>query len=412
MKKKIIIIIGIIFVLALFIGYQNNRPLEANLVKVEKKDFNITLKEEGKIVSNTEKTIYAPISGEIEFIVDKSQVVNKGDLILKLNGSDIKSELKTMYSQLKSLKGQRSMSLTKKYEGAVASQEATIEELKIQLEDINKKVEKNNILLNEGAVSREEVENLLNEKKLIETKILKENGNLKKIYEDSSIKEGEYEYYRGQIEALSEKIRHLEVKSKNLEIRASERGYIKNSLYSKGAKIAEGSPVISFQSLEKPTVEVFVLAKDAMSINENDLVKIYFEESGKKESLYSGKVLEKYQYAETRVSSLGLEEQRVGIKIGFESEVEKLGIGYPVDIEFVLKEKKGAIAIPKMSIFDYQNSKAVWKIENEKAKVILIKTGIENTREITVEEGLKVGDYIIEDPEIQGIKEGIKVRTP
>ena len=103
----------------------------------------------------------------------------------------------------------------------------------------------------------------------------------------------------------------------------------------------------------------------------------------------------------TKVSALGVEEQRVWVVIDFVSEPEewaRLGDGYRVEAKFILWHEEDVLQIPASALFRYQDGWAVFTINNGKAKRQTVTLGKRNGLTAQILAGLSEGDKIINHP--------------
>jgi len=120
------------------------------------------------------------------------------------------------------------------------------------------------------------------------------------------------------------------------------------------------------------------------------------------------------------VSSLGVEEQRVDVKISFnEGEIDTLkdsgrtlGLHYRVRVRIITDEKPSALIIPRTALFHGINGQwQVYKIDGDTARLTDIEVGLMNAFEAEVRAGLQAGERVIVAPE-SSISDGAKVAAP
>ena len=67
--------------------------------------------------------------------------------------------------------------------------------------------------------------------------------------------------------------------------------------------------------------------------------------------------------------------------------------------------------IPKTALFPYENGKAVWAVDESKARIRPVVKGMENDKEVIILEGLTSGEQILLDTDLTGLKEGKKIKA-
>ena len=100
--------------------------------------------------------------------------------------------------------------------------------------------------------------------------------------------------------------------------------------------------------------------------------------------------------------------------VGFDPEIPPditIGPGREVETTFITQELHDRMVVPKRSIFTYEGEDAVFVVEDDRARVRRVTTGIESRREKVIEEGLREGDLVILDPRLDGLREGARVEV-
>ena len=117
----------------------------------------------------------------------------------------------------------------------------------------------------------------------------------------------------------------------------------------------------------------------------------------------------------TKVSALGVEEQRVNVIVAIRSPLEarpSLGDGYRVTAQFILWEDEQILQIPSSALFRSGEGWSVFTVVDDKAKKQTVSTGRQGGLNVQVLDGLNVDDRVIIHPDPQ-LAEGSSVRlTP
>lgn len=113
----------------------------------------------------------------------------------------------------------------------------------------------------------------------------------------------------------------------------------------------------------------------------------------------------------TKVSALGIEEQRVNVVLDIVSprdEWRRLGHGYQVDVRVVLLEDDRALKVPLTALFRSGDKWAVFAVEDGLATQRVVAVGQRTVGEAQILSGLVDGDSIIVYPS-ESIDEGVRV---
>lgn len=156
-------------------------------------------------------------------------------------------------------------------------------------------------------------------------------------------------------------------------------------------------------------VEVDVLSKDAVRIKPG--MKVIFERWGGDEPI-EGVVRTIEPVGFTKISALGVEEQRVLVIADITSPVEtwgKLGDGYRVEASFILWEGNGVLQIPSSALFRYAEGWAVFIIQDGMAELRQVEIGNRSGLAAEILSGLVEGENVITHPG-DNVEDGSRVR--
>ena len=144
-------------------------------------------------------------------------------------------------------------------------------------------------------------------------------------------------------------------------------------------------------------IELDVLSTDAVKVSPG--AKVIIEHWGG-DSALSGKVRLVEPQAFTKVSALGIEEQRVNVIIDFDREqnLNSLGDGYRVEASIVVWEGKNVLKVPVGAIFRHGPNWAVLVSHVGLANLRPIRLGRRNDMEAEVLEGLYEHESVVLHP--------------
>lgn len=113
----------------------------------------------------------------------------------------------------------------------------------------------------------------------------------------------------------------------------------------------------------------------------------------------------------TKVSALGIEEQRVNTILDLTIPGDKLpGLGHDfrVFVRITVWESDDALKVPLSALFRHAQDWAVFEVRDGTAKITPVKIGQRNTREAQIVEGLQPGAQVILHPSDR-VEDGTKV---
>jgi HlyD family secretion protein len=169
--------------------------------------------------------------------------------------------------------------------------------------------------------------------------------------------------------------------------------------------LAGGAPLLEIGDLDQLEVEADVLSLDVVRVKPGDRVEIYGPAIGKTPA--RGTVTRIYPAGFTKVSSLGVEQQRVKVIVRFDSrelqrvrQRQNLGVGYRVRVRIVTAEKADAKVIPRSAMFrNTDGSWQVYAVRNGRARVQKVTIGLINDEQAEVLAGLERDESVIRSPE-------------
>ncbi len=123
-----------------------------------------------------------------------------------------------------------------------------------------------------------------------------------------------------------------------------------------------------------------------------------------------GTVKQVYPSGFTKVSSLGVRQQRVQVLVDFDNSQLDLGPGYKLDVKIVVAAHDDAVMVPTEAVFATANGSGVFVIEDGHARLHTIETGLKGEDIYEVTKGVKPGDTVILRPPTD-MKEGQRVKV-
>lgn len=176
---------------------------------------------------------------------------------------------------------------------------------------------------------------------------------------------------------------------------------------SEGA-VAAGQPLIDVGDPRELEVEVDVLSADAVRIGPG--TRVLFERWGG-DRVLEGKVSRVEPAGFTKVSALGVEEQRVWVIVAFTSPREqwqRLGDGYRVEASFILWEGQDVLQIPASSLFREGDGWAAFVVKEGRAAKRRVEIGRRNALAAQVLSGVEAGEQVVVHPDDR-VREGGRV---
>jgi HlyD family secretion protein len=169
-----------------------------------------------------------------------------------------------------------------------------------------------------------------------------------------------------------------------------------------------GQPLLSVGDARSLEVVVDVLSQQAVRIRTGMPVDLLRWGGGK---TLAGRVRIVEPVGFTKISALGVEEQRVRVIVDITSppgDWTELGDGYRVDARFIVWSGDNVLQIPASALFRTGNRWAVFRVVNGKAATTPVTTGHEGELNTEITAGLKAGETVVLHPDSE-LANGVRV---
>ena len=194
-----------------------------------------------------------------------------------------------------------------------------------------------------------------------------------------------------------------------LQVRAPVAARVLKLAQESEGAVAAGQPLLEIGNPDSLEVEVEVLSTHAVKIAPGS--KVILDRWGGEEAV-AGTVRVVEPSGFTKISALGVEEQRVRVIVDFASPREAwqpLGDGYRVEAHFVLWEGDDVLQLPTSALFRQNEGWAAFALDGRRARLTPVETGQRAGLATQVISGLKAGDRVVSHPD-ETIQDGVRVK--
>lgn len=196
-----------------------------------------------------------------------------------------------------------------------------------------------------------------------------------------------------------------------IAIPAPIHGQVLRVLAESTQTLTAGTPILEFGDPAEMEVVAELLSSDAARIRVGAPVQLddnFGDAPGQPPTTISGKVERIEPYGFTKVSALGVEEQRVRVHIAADKQPRIAGHGYRTWASITWWQKPTALQIPLGALFREDNQWNSFVVINERAEKQALKIGAQNDQFAEVLEGLSPNAVVIMHPS-EGISDGSRV---
>jgi len=176
---------------------------------------------------------------------------------------------------------------------------------------------------------------------------------------------------------------------------AQNSGRILSVLQESTRPVSQGTPLLTIGDPSDLEVVVEMLSRDGAALPPQARVEI--EQWGGPRPL-EGRVRLVEPAAFTKISALGVEEQRVNVVVDIVTplaERRSLGDNYRVENRVLLWEKERVLKIPSSGLFRHGNDWGAYVIRDGRAELVSVRAGHNGGREMEILSGLAEGEQVI-----------------
>ncbi|MFH1304698.1 MAG: efflux RND transporter periplasmic adaptor subunit [Planctomycetota bacterium] len=203
----------------------------------------------------------------------------------------------------------------------------------------------------------------------------------------------------------SSQLEQLERDRNRATMRSPINGTILTKNYSNERTLSAGEILLEIGQLEDLEVEADVLSQYVGNIRIGSPVDIEGPAIG--DLPVRGKVKRIYPKGFTKISSLGVEQQRVKVIIGFDKNIWKqlqqqnrnLGTDFRVRVKIYTEIKPDVVKVSRSALF--RNGSGQWQaflVRNNRTALVDVEPGVMNDFEAEIRSGINAGDRLIIAP--------------
>jgi HlyD family secretion protein len=384
MKTKIIyIVIVTAAALLLYFAFRPS-PVVVETAYVTKGPMEVAIEEEGETRAHDRYVITAPVAGRLNRIeFHDGDAVRKNDVVAVLNPLPLDSKQRQeVIARLHA-----AQSFKKETDEHASHAQADYDQAKRERIRIEK-------LMQDGFASQQSLEQAKN------TEITAANELAAARYKVQAAASEVHIAKAGMI-ALEEN------DGTNLiTLRSPVDGHVLRIIEKSERVVATSSDLMIIGDKEKMEVVIDLLSTDAVKVKPGDTVLL--ENWGGDQTL-QGRIRIVEPYAFTKISALGIEEQRVNVIADLIDRPESLGDGYRVDGRIIVWKNDRVLKVPSDALFRQGDTWAVFFVQNGLAKIRQVQAGHRNPSEVEIIQGVSEGEKVILHPSNE-IEDGVRVQ--
>ncbi len=351
---------------------------------VSKGDISVTVDEEGRTRLKDLYVVAAPVPGRIDRItLIEGHRVLKGDLLARIYPAPSDPRLRGVS------RGQLQAAEARQADAAVQ-----VEKARTVSEQAERELKRAQNLLSGGAISEEAVE----------------QARLAAASAGRDLEASQAAFRAAQADVAAARAALIGANPAStggavVEVRAPSAGRVLR-VFQQSSRVAEaGTPLIELGDAAVLEAMIDVLSEDAVRIQPGNPVTI--DQWGGDTPL-KGVVRLVEPQAFTKVSALGVEEQRVHVLADLIDPPSSLGVGYRLEAHIVVWSAEEVLRVPVSALFQREGGFAAFAVRDGKAELRAVRIGHQSTEIAEVLEGLTEQDQVILYPSAL-IDDGVRV---
>jgi HlyD family secretion protein len=388
MRKLVLVaaVAGIVVLMALAF-----RPsaLDVDVATVRRGPLQETLEQEGKTRMHDSFVLASPVAGRLKRIeIHAGDPVKAGEIVATIDPVPLEPQQRAALEA----RLQTAQELEREAAARVQRAEADSSQAKADLERATK-------LAAQGVIAREALEKAQTADKTA-------NKELDAALFKSKAAASQVEEARAALLAVAPDPAGI----KMVYLRSPVAGRVLRLIEQSERVVGQGTPVVSIGYTPRLEIVADYLTTDAVKIN-SGMSALIEEWGGSKPIPARVRLVEPSAF--TKISALGVEEQRVNVVLDFLSAPEQLGDAYRVEVRVITWQSPGVLKVPLSSLFRRGDDWNIFVAENNRANRRTVKIGHKSDLEAEVLDGLREGEQVIVHPGNElGDASRIRIRPP
>lgn len=391
MLRKVVTMLVVAGLIGIIIFALKPRPIEIEVGAVQSGTLTVYVSEEGKTRIRNRYIVAAPVAGSMQRVTLKpGDAVKSGETIL----TRIEPSLAPLLDSRARAQAQA------RVDGASAALQRAKEALEMTRTGLKYATTNWNRIKNntdKGTISDTDRDSFERDEEM----------------KTREVRSSEFAVQVSDFELTQAKAALLQIESpseggKSIEVRAPVNGVVLRVQQESTTVIAPGAPILEIGDPTDLEIEAEILSRDAVTIKPDAIVTV--EQWGGDEPA-KARVRRVEPAAFTKVSALGVEEQRVLVLSDFITQtpaLKALGDRYRVEVRVAVWHSDETLLVPAGALFREGSDWKTFLFDSGRAKAVIVKAGRTDGRFTQVLGGLNAGDEVLMHPP-DSVKDGGEV---
>lgn len=393
-RGRIILILTGLAVAAALIWAFKPQPVPVDIAAVERGLLEVTVEEDGQTQVRDRYIVSSPLAGQLLRVPwEPGDPVKAGETVL----ARIVPELSTLLDIRTKVRAEAQIEAAK---AAVQQAQATRQQAEAELQLARSELERLDQLHARKAATQRELDDAVTLVRIRESAL----DAAKWAYQVA-----EHELELAQATLLPPQADSFANATQPFVIRSPVDGRVFRVFQESTTTVTPDMPLLEVGDPHLLEVTVDLLSDDAARVEPGDEARL----TGWGGQTLHGMVRVVEPSGFTKVSALGVDEQRVNVILDFTSPPEQwqnLGDAYRVDAAIIIWKDDAALKVPTSALFRHKGQWAVFVAKNNTAELRLIEIDHRTPYEAQVTAGLTAGEQVVLYPSDQ-LRDGVTIQV-
>lgn len=404
-KRKNALLITLIFALILIstliiTNYLNAIKVKTQAVKRMGLNITVTATSTGTIKSDNEAKITAQRIGRItRLMFEEGDIIKEGQVIAELEAEEAFYNMKLSEATLNKTRFVLEQ-MKAAYESLRVSVEKDIEKARAILTEVDSRRKRLLELKEMGYVTDMDIDAVQKEYEVAK-------ANLESTIASRETLKAKLSEIKAQEEAVREALNSFNIAKLNYDysfIRSPISGVITSRPVKIGEGVNKGSHIATVVSTGSMYIEAFIDEADVAKVRIGQEVNITMDS-------YPGKVFKGEVYRISPVVLGGKQETRTfEVRVRLKDKDILIKPGMSADIEIIVESIPNVLALPSQAVVEKEGKRYVYIIRDSRARLTPVDLGRFNWTFYEVLSGVKEGDKVIINTDVEGLKDGVRVK--
>jgi len=438
MLKRLLWIAVPLALLGAFWLFSRSRPVGVDVGVVTRGPIRSTVEEEGRTRVIDRFVVSVPVAGRLLRVdLEEGDAVKKGQLLARVDPLPLQTSVAEVEAQIRGVRQQmdgvetkipkpeeieRAKVLETQAEEALEVAQRELERATASWDRYVKDLERMKDLAEDEIVADADLDAAIEAEAAAREGVLAQEVRIKiarlaisatrlnRAVLESRLHDFDWEKkaYAQQIAGLEASLERLQDDLKRTDIHAPADGVVLRVLQESETVVAPGTPILEIGDVSRLEVEVDYLSEDAAHMRVGMKAEIFGRALGSR--VLPATVARIHPSAFLKISSLGVEQQRVYVILDFDPAGSGLGDRYRIEARVILEERDDVLLVPEGALFRQQEAWHAFVLEGDRARLRRVETNLRDGRAREVLDGLAEGDRVVLHPG-DALSDGTRVKV-